>query len=117
MQSGFQLGDHLWLQLQFLIPFQHGPPHVIVKGVEIWGIWWPTVLLNDLSHSCVTRAVCVGAPSCWKMNPAGINCLQSLISLISILCTGMHELLLLLRIPVHAASAFTFCPHATPFPF
>src|SRR6218665_2471829 len=31
--------------------------------------------------------------------------------------TGTHELLLLLRIPVHAASAFAFCPHATPFPF
>src|SRR6218665_907497 len=68
------------------------------------------------SHSCVTRAVCAGAPSCWKMNPAGINCLQSSISLISILCTGTHELLLLLRIPVQAASAFAFCPHATPFP-
>src|SRR6218665_2469411 len=57
------------------------------------------------SHSCVTRAVCAEAPSCWKMNPAGINCLQSSISLISILCTGTHELLLLLRIPVHAAFA------------
>src|SRR6218665_3303469 len=37
-------------------------------------------------------------------------------SLFSILCTGTHELLLLLRIPVQAASAFAFCPHATPFP-
>src|SRR6218665_3341348 len=37
--------------------------------------------------------------------------------LISILCTGTHELLLLFRIPVHAASALAFCPHATPFPF
>src|SRR6218665_1530943 len=46
------------------------------------------------SHSCVTRAVCAGAPSFWKMNPAGINCLQSSITLISILCTGTHKLLL-----------------------
>src|SRR6218665_1373560 len=46
------------------------------------------------SHSCLTRAVCAGAPSSWKMNLAGINCLQSLLSLISILCTGTHELLL-----------------------
>src|SRR6218665_2045166 len=49
------------------------------------------------SHSCVTRAVCAEAPSCWKVNPAGINCLQSTISLISILFTGTHELLLLLH--------------------
>ena len=49
------------------------------------------------SHSCVTLAVCAGAPSSWKMNPAGINCLQSTISLISILFTGTHELLLLLH--------------------
>src|ERR1043165_2091739 len=37
--------------------------------------------------------------------------------LISIVSTGTNELLLLLRIPVHVASAFAFCPHATPFPF
>src|SRR6218665_1601813 len=49
------------------------------------------------SHSCVTRAVCAEAPSCWKVNSAGINCLQSTISLISILFTGTHELLLLLH--------------------
>jgi len=36
--------------------------------------------------------------------------------LISIVCAGMHELLLLLRIPAHASSAFALCPHATPFP-
>jgi len=32
------------------------------------------------------------------------------------LCGYMHELLLLLRIPAHALSAFAFCPHATSFP-
>jgi hypothetical protein len=37
--------------------------------------------------------------------------------LISIVCTGTNVLLLLLRIPVHVASALAFCPHATPFPF
>src|SRR6218665_3320964 len=53
LQSGFQLGDRLWLRLQFVIPFQHGPPHVIDKGVEICGILWPSVLLNDLRTVCV----------------------------------------------------------------
>src|SRR6218665_2394809 len=33
--------------------FPAWPTHVIVKGVEIWGIWWPTVLLNDLRTVCV----------------------------------------------------------------
>ena len=106
------------------------------QGVQIWRIWWPLVLLNHLrtdmacSHSCVTRAVCAGAPSCWKMNPAGINWLQSWRSTADpvastrrqIFCAvlnfhcfaGTHELLLLLRIPAHASSAFAFCPHTFP---
>ena len=54
LQSGFQLGDRLWLRLQFVIPFQHGPPHVIVKGVEVWEIWWP------MDHN-----FCGNQPSLW----------------------------------------------------
>src|SRR6218665_3328991 len=70
------------------------------QGVEIWGICWLTVLLNDLRTVCaqpLLRAVRAEAPSCWKVNPVCINCLQSTISLISILFTGTHELLLLLH--------------------
>src|SRR6218665_2963868 len=102
--------------------FPAWPPHVIIKEVEILGIWWPTVVLNDLRTVCVQTLLRDTCRVCWssillKTEPAGINCLQSSISLISILCTNTHELLLLLRIPVHAASAFAFCQHATPFPF
>src|SRR6218665_2198361 len=66
LQSGFQLGDRLWLRLQFVIPFQHGPPHVIVKGIEIWGIWWPMVLLNDLRTVCVQPLECDTCRVCWS---------------------------------------------------
>src|SRR6218665_2853355 len=66
LQSGFQLGDRLWLRLQFVIPFQHGPPHVIVKGVEIWGIWWPTVLFNDLRTVCVQPLLRDTCCVCWS---------------------------------------------------
>src|SRR6218665_3026609 len=52
--------------LQFVLPFQHGPLHVIVKGVEIWGIWWPTVFLNDLRTVCVQPLLRDTCRVCWS---------------------------------------------------
>src|SRR6218665_236089 len=41
-------------------------PHVIVKGVEIWGIWWPTVLLNDLRTVYVQPLLRDTCRVCWS---------------------------------------------------
>ncbi len=70
MPSGFKLGDSLWLRLQFVIPFQHGPLNVLVKRVQIWRIWWPLVFSMisgqfACSHSCVTRAVLMENEPSW----------------------------------------------------
>src|SRR6218665_2493021 len=64
-KAAFSPRDHLWLRLQFVIPFQHGP-HVIVKGVEIWEIWWPMALLNDLRTVCVQPLLCDTCRVCWS---------------------------------------------------
>src|SRR6218665_2174770 len=66
LQRGFQLGNRLWLRLQFVIPFQHGPPRVIVKGVEIWGIWWSTAFLNNLRTVCVQPFLRDTCRVCWS---------------------------------------------------
>src|SRR6218665_3822694 len=42
------------------------PPHVIVKGVENWGIWWTTVLLNDLRTVCVQPLMRDTCRVCWS---------------------------------------------------
>src|SRR6218665_3485472 len=42
------------------------PPDVIVKGGEIWGIWWPTVLLNDLRTVCVHPLLRATCRVCWS---------------------------------------------------
>src|SRR6218665_1658665 len=46
--------------------FPAWPTHVIVKGVEIWGIWWPTVLLNDLRTVCVQPLLPDACRVCWS---------------------------------------------------
>src|SRR6218665_2066817 len=41
-------------------------PHVIVQGIEIWGIWWPTVLPNDLRTVCVQPLLRDTCRVCWS---------------------------------------------------
>src|SRR6218665_591812 len=36
------------------------------QGVEIWGIWWPTVLLNDLRTVCVQPLRRDTCRVCWS---------------------------------------------------
>src|SRR6218665_3867458 len=46
--------------------FPAWPPQVIVKGVEIWGIWWSTVLFNDLRTVCVQPLLRDTCRVCWS---------------------------------------------------
>src|SRR6218665_2057211 len=50
----------------FCDTFPACPPHVIVQGIEIWGIWWPTVLLNDLRTVCVQPLLRATCRVCWS---------------------------------------------------
>jgi len=57
--------------MALVIGFQHCPPDMEIEGKsgEFGGHWSLTMKSGQLvwSQFCMARAVCVGAPSCWKM--------------------------------------------------
>jgi len=60
----------------FVLNLQHCTPHAIVHWVYIRQIWRSLVHCDEiwtvgLQPFRALRAVCAGAPSCWKMNPVG----------------------------------------------
>jgi len=51
-RSNFQVRYVLWFWFKLLLEFlQHGCPHVVVKGGQIWPVWRPGVLVNELLGS------------------------------------------------------------------
>src|SRR6218665_1721544 len=46
--------------------FPAWPPTRDSQGVEIWGIWWPTVLLNDLRTVCMQPLLRYMCRVCWS---------------------------------------------------
>ena len=40
--------DGLWLWLKFVKCLTHCTPHMVVEGVEVWWVWWPLVLCDEV---------------------------------------------------------------------
>src|SRR6218665_348579 len=56
----------------FCTPFPACTPYLIIDGIQIWAVRGPQCRIYESEVSFVrsatlSRALCAGAPSCWKM--------------------------------------------------